>query len=64
MNELSAQFRRLEAQARTIQKGYGNNPRAARVINAFESSIKQRRMWFFSNRNKRVGTGKFALSNG
>lgn len=46
MNELSAQFRRLEAQARTIQKGYGNNPRAARVINAFESSMKQRGMWF------------------
>jgi hypothetical protein len=64
LNELSAQFRRLEAQARTIQKGYGNNPRAARVINAFESSMKQRGMWFFSNRNKRVGTGKFALSNG
>jgi len=54
----------IRGAARTTQKGYGNNPRAARVINAFESSMKQRGMWFFSNRNKRIGTGKFALSNG
>jgi hypothetical protein len=64
LNELSAQFRRLEAQARRTQNGYENNPRAARVINAFESSMKQRGIWFFSDRNKRIGTGRFSLSNG
>ena len=60
---MSAQFNRLFNQASVYQRG-GVNPRRARVSSAFGQSVRQRGLSFLSDRNKKVGTGRFANVSG
>ena len=64
MNDINEQRDRLLSQARQGHRG-GTNPRAAQIITAAQNARTVRGISMFSRTpNQRIGTGRFANSNG